>query len=69
MKVFVILKLYIDLLPEIKLNVMCQQPNIRGESCPVFQVLLRLPLETVQFIWESLDTKHIVILKMYDKNQ
>lgn len=46
----------------------CYQ-NIRGESCLVFQVLLRLPLETVKIIWESLDTKHIVILKMYDDNQ
>lgn len=66
-KVFLIWKLY--LLPEIKPHVICQQPNIRGESCLVFQVLLRLPLETVQFIWESLDTNHIVILKVYDNNQ
>lgn len=55
--------------PEITLNVIRQQPNILGGSCPVFQVLLRLSVETVRLVWESLDTKHIVILKMYDNNQ
>lgn len=51
------------------MNVIRQQPNILGGSCPVFQVSLRLSVETVRLVSESLDTKHIVILKMYDNNQ